>query len=195
MGEHPGRYNSIPRKQSLITDNKSSSYQGARRYNRRDLTRVLEPLVTSPHSTLHKHCTKSRPIDVSIKLAALGGEIELVFERECAGLIIKQIPELQALNMATAVGGIDVIFRESNRDFSGRWRQLSPGKEILTKGWKKAADRRALEENLIFESDVCITLRDGARIWADVFRPELSDSQPVPAILAWSPYGKQGNGT
>ena len=96
--------------------------------------------------------------------------------------------------MATIVGGIEVIFKEANRDFSNRWHQFSPSEKVLPKGWRKAEGRRALDEDLIFERDVRIPLRDGAVIWADVFRPVLSDKQPVPAILAWSPYGKQGNG-
>ncbi|KAI1610764.1 Alpha/Beta hydrolase protein [Exophiala viscosa] len=96
--------------------------------------------------------------------------------------------------MATNVGGIEVLFKEANRDFSKRWYEFGPSKEVLPRGWRKADGRRALDDDLIFEKDVRITLRDGATIWADVFRPVLSDTQPVPAILAWSPYGKQGNG-
>ncbi|KIX02765.1 uncharacterized protein Z518_08707 [Rhinocladiella mackenziei CBS 650.93] len=96
--------------------------------------------------------------------------------------------------MATNVAGIEVLFKPANRDFSHRWKQFGPGKEVLPKGWRKAEGRRALTEDLIFERDVRVPLRDGAIIWADVFRPVRSDNQPVPAILAWSPYGKQGNG-
>lgn len=96
--------------------------------------------------------------------------------------------------MATNVGGIEVIFKEANHDFSNRWHQFGSSREVLPKGWQKAKGRRALDQDLIFEKDVRITLRDGATIWADVFRPVLSDDQPVPALIAWSPYGKQGNG-
>jgi putative CocE/NonD family hydrolase len=35
-------------------------------------------------------------------------------------------------------------------------------------------------------------MRDGVTIYADVFRPAAA-SHPIPAIVAWSPYGK-GNG-
>ncbi|KIW63982.1 hypothetical protein PV04_08942 [Phialophora macrospora] len=97
--------------------------------------------------------------------------------------------------MATNIAGIEVLFKEANRDFSQRWHQFGPSKEILRKGFQKAEGRRALHQDLIFEQDVQVTLRDGVKIWADVFRPLSSeDNQPVPAILAWSPYGKQGNG-
>lgn len=89
---------------------------------------------------------------------------------------------------------VEVSFKDANRDFSGRWHQFRPSKQVLPKGWRKAEGRRALHETIIFESDVCIELRDRTRIWADVFRSEKSDQEPVPAVLAWSPYGKQGNG-
>lgn len=38
------------------------------------------------------------------------------------------------------------------------------------------------------QRDVSIPLRDGTRIYADIFRP--ADETPVPALLAWGPYGK-----
>lgn len=96
--------------------------------------------------------------------------------------------------MATKVGSVEVLFKPANTDFSGRWSHFNPSKEVLPKGWQKAEGRRALDEDLILEKDIRIPLRDGATIWADVFRPTSSEDQPVPAILAWSPYGKQGNG-
>jgi predicted acyl esterase len=96
--------------------------------------------------------------------------------------------------LATTIGGIEILFKEANRDFTKRWYQFSPSTEVLPRGWQKAEGRRALDEDLIFERDIRISLRDGTTIWADVFRPLVSDYQPVPAILAWSPYGKQGNG-
>lgn len=98
-------------------------------------------------------------------------------------------------SMATNVGDIEIIFKDANRDFSKRWRKFGPSTEVLPKGWQKEEGRRALDEDLIFDRDISIPLRDGAKIWADVFRPVSSEKQPVPAILAWSPYGKQGNGS
>ncbi len=97
--------------------------------------------------------------------------------------------------MATTVGGIEVTFKEANRDFSQRWHQFGPSQTVLPKGWRKAEGRRPLDEDLIFTQDMQIPLRDGVSIYADVFRPVGSETQTaVPAILAWSPYGKQGNG-
>ncbi|KIY01842.1 uncharacterized protein Z520_01980 [Fonsecaea multimorphosa CBS 102226] len=98
--------------------------------------------------------------------------------------------------MATkfCVGGIEVAFKPANRDFSKRWKGFGPSKEVLPKGWRKEPGRRPLDSDLIFERDVPVILRDGCKIYMDVFRPPSSDNTPVAAIVAWSPYGKQGNG-
>jgi uncharacterized protein len=93
-----------------------------------------------------------------------------------------------------SVAGIEVTFRPANHDFSKRWLEFGPSTQVLPTGWTKAPGRRALQQDLIFEKDLAITLRDGSRIWADIFRPPSSKDEPTPAILAWSPYGKQGNG-
>lgn len=50
--------------------------------------------------------------------------------------------------------------------------------------------RSELHGNILAEYDVAVSLRDGNRIYVDVFRPP--DSTDVPAIIAWSPYGKHG---
>lgn len=41
---------------------------------------------------------------------------------------------------------------------------------------------------MIVEYDARVPMRDGIEIYADIFRP--SGSEPVPAIVAWGPYGK-----
>lgn len=45
---------------------------------------------------------------------------------------------------------------------------------------------------IICEQDVAVPMRDGVVLYADVFRPA-DESTPVPAILAWSNYGKRPN--
>ncbi|GAA4430918.1 CocE/NonD family hydrolase [Georgenia halophila] len=42
---------------------------------------------------------------------------------------------------------------------------------------------------LTLEKDVPVTLRDGVRIYLDIYRPAMS-SAPLPVLLAWGPYGK-----
>ena len=49
---------------------------------------------------------------------------------------------------------------------------------------------RPLPTDILFERDVAVTLRDGTTIYVDVYRPP--GATDVPAIIAWSPYGKEG---
>jgi uncharacterized protein len=48
--------------------------------------------------------------------------------------------------------------------------------------------RRAIERGMIVERDVAVALRDGVRIYVDIYRP--SDEQPAAPLIAWGPYGK-----
>ncbi|KAG7414189.1 putative serine esterase [Fusarium oxysporum f. sp. rapae] len=72
---------------------------------------------------------------------------------------------------------------------------FNPSRKVLEVGYVKAPGRRAFGVKTIYDRDQAITVRDGARLYADIFRPETSESKPVPAILPWSPYGKSGTGT
>jgi predicted acyl esterase len=44
------------------------------------------------------------------------------------------------------------------------------------------------EHGMIFERDVAVPMRDGVKIYVDVTRPE--SKEEVPALIAWSAYGK-----
>jgi predicted acyl esterase len=70
------------------------------------------------------------------------------------------------------------------------WRGFQPGRTVLPAGSTYSNNGRALPCDIVLDRDVELTLRDGTRIYADVFRP--ATDEPLPAILAWSPYGKQG---
>jgi len=45
------------------------------------------------------------------------------------------------------------------------------------------------ENEIIVEKDVPVTLRDGAVMYTDIYRPK--GAERVPCIVAWSPYGKK----
>jgi len=66
---------------------------------------------------------------------------------------------------------------------------LNPGTSILTKGTVFDAGGPALPCDIIWNRDVPVTLRDGTVIYTDIFRPASSPTD-LPAIIAWSPYGK-----
>lgn len=69
---------------------------------------------------------------------------------------------------------------------------FKPGRTMLEPGHVKSAGLRAFGVATIYDRDQVIMARDGARLYADIFRPQTSESQPVPCILSWSPYGKTG---
>ncbi|MFC1901471.1 CocE/NonD family hydrolase [Chloroflexota bacterium] len=46
-----------------------------------------------------------------------------------------------------------------------------------------------VENGICYERDVAVKMRDGVTIYTDVYRPEGVTN--VPAIIAWSPYGKR----
>jgi uncharacterized protein len=57
-----------------------------------------------------------------------------------------------------------------------------------SRGAKPPHYRRAIEDGMIVERDIAVTMRDGVKIYIDVFRPV--DEKPAAPLIAWSPYGK-----
>ena len=65
---------------------------------------------------------------------------------------------------------------------------FEPGSQVLPVGYQIQPRFRPLPVEIAFEKDVAVKLRDGVTIYVDVFRPV--DQEQVPALVAWSPYGK-----
>lgn len=63
---------------------------------------------------------------------------------------------------------------------------------ILKAGSVRREGAMPLPCDILLERDVPIRLRDGVTIYADVFRPV--GDEAYPALLAWSPYGKEIGG-
>jgi len=83
------------------------------------------------------------------------------------------------------VGGIEVVFTRS-QPVPGYG--IRAGSEVLAKGTRMHPDGRPLSADIVRERDICIQLRDGTTVYADLFRP--LEEERVPVIIAWSPYGK-----
>ncbi|KIW99562.1 uncharacterized protein Z518_11301 [Rhinocladiella mackenziei CBS 650.93] len=96
--------------------------------------------------------------------------------------------------MAMSIAGIEVLQcsptspSAPDSNYSG----LFPSTSVVNKGFRKSADRAAFQADTIFDRDIEIPLRDGVKLRADIFRPR--QDEKVPAIIAWSPYGKTGTG-
>ena len=69
---------------------------------------------------------------------------------------------------------------------------FNPSSTILPKGHIKNKGWKALPCDMHYERDVTVTMRDGIKLYTDVFRPVTEEK--VPAILPYSPYGKSGTG-
>ncbi|BGO99601.1 Alpha/Beta hydrolase fold [Rhodotorula toruloides] len=70
-----------------------------------------------------------------------------------------------------------------------------PGKTTrLEKGSTRegfAGERtRPLESDILLEHDVELVMRDGAKLYCDIYRPADSDEK-IPCLIMWSPYGKR----
>ena len=89
----------------------------------------------------------------------------------------------------------EVIFRKAApiNVPEARYPGFKPGATTLPKGTVMRAGALPLPCDILFERDVAVTLRDGIVIYVDVFRPVGGTN--LPAIIAWSPYGKEGGTT
>lgn len=81
-------------------------------------------------------------------------------------------------------------FDYAERNEEGIFSSFDPGNRVLHKGFRVDPKFKPLPVEIIFEKDVPVKLRDGVTIYVDIFRP--SNSENVPALVAWSPYGKSG---
>jgi predicted acyl esterase len=66
---------------------------------------------------------------------------------------------------------------------------FNPGRTIYRKGTVVYEGGPELLCDIIFDRDVSVTMRDGVKIYIDIFRPANS-TEKVPAILAYGAYGK-----
>jgi predicted acyl esterase len=66
--------------------------------------------------------------------------------------------------------------------------------DVLKKGHAREAGYRPFTVDTVYSRDVAVQVRDGAKLYGDIFRPVSSDQDPVPVIIPWSPYGKTGTG-
>ena len=73
-----------------------------------------------------------------------------------------------------------------------RYTGFKPGRQLLKKGSVRREGAMPLTCDIVFERDVALKMRDGTTIYTDVFRPATKGR--FPAIVAWSPYGKEYGG-
>lgn len=67
---------------------------------------------------------------------------------------------------------------------------FQPGKSEVLPAGSQPFGTKALTSDIRIDHDVEIVMRDGVRLYIDVYRPANSEAK-VPAILSWSCYGKK----
>ncbi|KAJ5660676.1 uncharacterized protein N7484_000048 [Penicillium longicatenatum] len=97
--------------------------------------------------------------------------------------------------MTLAIAGFDVAQAPAippEEEAANQVAPFHPSTQELPKGFRKSEKNAAFPVDTIFERDVAVTMRDGVKLYCDIFRPKGRSN--IPAILIWSPYGKGGNG-
>jgi len=89
---------------------------------------------------------------------------------------------------------VEVYYRKglSPEAVRARGAEFKTESMVLKAGTVRMPGARPLSCDILFEKDVPVTLRDGTVIYTDIFRPV--DNEKHPAIMAWSPYGKEIGG-
>jgi hypothetical protein len=100
------------------------------------------------------------------------------------------------LKMSLKIGNIDVSHTNITRPEApdSFYDGFGPATKTLPRGHKRLERSRQFSVQTIYDRDIEILMRDGVVLRADVFRPA-DGKERVPAILAWSPYGKSGTGS
>ncbi|KAH0344087.1 alpha/beta-hydrolase, partial [Aureobasidium melanogenum] len=87
---------------------------------------------------------------------------------------------------------VPVIDLRAPVDGEDGYQGLNPREEILPRGWHHKDSTKALTEDILVQHDFGITVRDGCVLYADILRPA-KETEKVPAIICWSPFGKKFN--
>ncbi len=76
-------------------------------------------------------------------------------------------------------------------DPESNFKGFNPGTTLLPRGYVHEEGALPLPCEIIMERDVAVTLRDGVKIYVDIFRPNTDEK--VPALLNSSVFGKNGS--
>jgi predicted acyl esterase len=100
--------------------------------------------------------------------------------------------------MASQVESMPVIFGHASQPKAlslshpkARWVGFKTETKILQKGYVKRRGCLPLTCDIKFERDQPVKLRDGKTVFVDIYRP-VDETKKCPALVAWSPYGKEG---
>ena len=66
---------------------------------------------------------------------------------------------------------------------------MEPGRDLAERNYPGFNPRQVTADGLTIDYDVAVELRDGVKIYVDIYRPAGIEI-PLPAIILWSAYGK-----
>jgi predicted acyl esterase len=72
------------------------------------------------------------------------------------------------------------------------WEKLPEGEKFKAKPYSFNQRSYEAAPGITCEQDVAVPMRDGVVLYCDIFKPSAC-AEPIPAILAWSNYGKRPN--
>ncbi|GAB1195410.1 hypothetical protein APSETT444_004669 [Aspergillus pseudonomiae] len=127
-------------------------------------------------------------VAITLSLAAVGG-IRL------AGASNSNAADIASGSMP--IYGDDVapvVFRRAMNVTAARARYpgFNQTTKILKNGTIRRHGARPLTTDILFHRDVPVKLRDNVTMYTDIYRPV--GDETLPAIVAWSPYGKEVGG-
>src|SRR5690242_2426432 len=83
--------------------------------------------------------------------------------------------------MTSQDSGVHLIYRDGVAPEAVVGKRVPPPPSFL----------RIEENGLVIERNVRVSLRDGVRIFIDIYRPQgAAGLRELPILLGWSPYGK-----
>lgn len=96
-------------------------------------------------------------------------------------------------NEITAINGIEIQFRPANPLLQAKppIPELKQQTVLYKKGSVNAKGAMPLPIDIECVQDIEIPMRDGVKLYGDLWR-KAGDASPVPAILVFTPYSKQG---
>jgi uncharacterized protein len=86
----------------------------------------------------------------------------------------------------------DVLFRQISPISTpkARYPGFRPGtSEVIARGSVRSRGHRPVPCDILWERDVAVAMRDGTRLYTDIFRPADATGL-LPTLLVWNPYGK-----
>lgn len=85
---------------------------------------------------------------------------------------------------------VRTVSAEDHKEPIFRYYGFNPSTTVLPEGHRRFPNKRAFPCDIIYERDTAVQMRDGIKIYTDIFR--LPQKERVPAVICWSPYGKVG---